>query len=46
VPKTVATQAVEDLEAWPGERFSHRPLLTTDRRLAGANGATCQIELI
>jgi len=24
---TEAIQAVEDLEAWPGERFGHRPLL-------------------
>lgn len=73
--RTEATQAVEDLDAWPGERFGHRPLLarawqlrdtvrawdamyvalaealggvllTTDRRLAGASGPTCQIELV
>lgn len=25
--QTAADQAVEDLEAWPGERFGHRPLL-------------------
>jgi predicted nucleic acid-binding protein len=25
--RTGATQAVEDLETWPGERFGHRPLL-------------------
>ncbi|MGL5859094.1 MAG: type II toxin-antitoxin system VapC family toxin [Angustibacter sp.] len=25
--RTEATQAVEDLDAWPGERFGHRPLL-------------------
>jgi predicted nucleic acid-binding protein len=25
--RTEASQAVEDLEAWPGERFGHRPLL-------------------
>ncbi len=25
--RTAATQAVEDLAAWPGERFGHRPLL-------------------
>jgi predicted nucleic acid-binding protein len=25
--RTAATQAVEDLEAWPGERFGHRFLL-------------------
>jgi predicted nucleic acid-binding protein len=25
--RTAATQAVEDLEAWPGERFGHRLLL-------------------
>jgi predicted nucleic acid-binding protein len=25
--RTEANQAVEDLEAWPGERFGHRPLL-------------------
>ena len=24
---TAATQAIEDLRAWPGERWSHRPLL-------------------
>jgi predicted nucleic acid-binding protein len=26
--RTAATQAVEDLEAWPGERFGHRLLLS------------------
>ncbi|MDP9318868.1 MAG: type II toxin-antitoxin system VapC family toxin [Actinomycetota bacterium] len=26
--RTAATQAVEDLEAWPGERFGHRFLLS------------------
>jgi predicted nucleic acid-binding protein len=25
--RTAAMQAVEDLEAWPGERFGHQPLL-------------------
>lgn len=25
--RTEAVQAVEDLRAWPGERFGHRPLL-------------------
>lgn len=25
--RTAATQAIEDLEAWPGERFGHRLLL-------------------
>ena len=25
--RTGASQAIEDLEAWPGERVSHRPLL-------------------
>lgn len=25
--RTAATQAVEDLEDWPGERYGHRPLL-------------------
>ncbi len=25
---TGAAQAIEDLQDWPGERFSHRPLLT------------------
>ena len=25
--RTAASQAIEDLEAWPGERFSHRLLL-------------------
>lgn len=24
---TAATQAVDDLRAWPGQRYSHRPLL-------------------
>jgi predicted nucleic acid-binding protein len=24
---TAATQAIDDLRAWPGERWSHRPLL-------------------
>ena len=73
--RTEAAHAVEDLEAWPGERFGHRPLLarawqlretvrgwdamyvalaeafdatlvTTDKRLASANGPTCRIETI
>jgi len=26
--RTEATQAIDDLAAWPGERFGHRPLLT------------------
>lgn len=26
--RTEATQAIEDLQAWPGERFGHRLLLT------------------
>jgi predicted nucleic acid-binding protein len=26
--RTEARQAIEDLEAWPGERFGHRPLLS------------------
>ncbi|MDQ6637300.1 MAG: type II toxin-antitoxin system VapC family toxin [Candidatus Dormibacteraeota bacterium] len=26
--RTEATQAIEDLEAWPGERFGHRLLLS------------------
>jgi predicted nucleic acid-binding protein len=72
---TAAAQAVEDLEAWPGERFGHRlllarawelretvrgwdamyvalaealdaVLLTTDRRLGGATGPTCHIEVL
>ncbi len=25
--RTAASQAIADLEAWPGERFAHRPLL-------------------
>ncbi len=25
--RTAATQAVDDLRAWPGQRYSHRPLL-------------------
>ena len=25
--RTEATQAIDDLAAWPGERFGHRPLL-------------------
>jgi predicted nucleic acid-binding protein len=73
--RTAADQAVQDLEAWPGERFGHRlllarawelrdtvrgwdamyvalaealdtVLLTTDVRLAGAPGPTCQIEVL
>ena len=73
--RTEAVQAVEDLAAWPGERFGHRPLLerawelrervrgwdamyvalaealgaillTTDRRLAAAEGPSCPIETI
>lgn len=72
---TAAGQAVDDLEAWPGERFGHRlllarawelrdavrgwdamyvalaealdtTLLTTDARLAAADGPTCQIEVV
>ncbi len=72
---TAGSQAVEDLAAWPGERFGHRPLLprawelrntvrgwdamyvalaealravllTTDGRLAGASGPTCDIEVV
>jgi predicted nucleic acid-binding protein len=31
--RTEAAQAVEDLEAWPGERFGHRLLLTRAWRL-------------
>ncbi|MHB8504621.1 MAG: type II toxin-antitoxin system VapC family toxin, partial [Acidimicrobiales bacterium] len=27
IDQTAADQAVEDLQAWPGERFGHRPLL-------------------
>ncbi len=71
---TAASQAVDDLRSWPGERYSHRPLLsrawelrhnvrsydalyvalaegldatllTRDRRLAGAPGVDCRIEL-
>ncbi len=73
--RTEAAQAVEDLEAWPGERFGHRllhsrawqlrdtvrgwdamyvalaealgaTLVTLDRRLAGASGPGCPIEVI
>lgn len=72
---TAAEQAVDDLSAWPGERFGHRPLLprawelrdtvrgwdamyvalaealsavllTMDRRLAGAPGPGCTIEVL
>ena len=72
--QTAASQAVIDLEAWPGERFEHRlllarawelkdtvrgwdamyvalaealgaVLLTTDTRLAAAEGPACRIEL-
>jgi predicted nucleic acid-binding protein len=32
---TGAAQAVEDLAAWPGERFGHRPLLDRAWRLRG-----------
>jgi predicted nucleic acid-binding protein len=73
--RTEAGQAVEDLAAWPGERFGHRLLLdrawelrdsvrgwdamyvalaealgatlvTTDRRLAAAEGPICSIDAI
>lgn len=73
--QTAADQAVEDLEAWPGERFGHRlllsrawelrdsvrgwdamyvalaealdaVLLTTDARLAAAQGPSCRIEVV
>lgn len=73
--RTAASQVIADLEAWPGERFGHRPLLprawelqrnvrgwdamyvalaealdavllTEDRRLAGATGPRCAIEVI
>lgn len=72
---TAVTQAVDDLSAWPGERYGHRALLsrawdlrdtvrswdalyvalaealdatllTTDARLAAANGPLCAIEPI
>lgn len=33
---TAATQAVEDLRDWPGERFGHRPLLERVWELRGA----------
>lgn len=71
---TASHQAVDDLRAWPGERWSHRPLLarawelrsslrsydalyvalaealeatllTLDRRLAGASGIRCAVEV-
>lgn len=32
---TAATQAVEDLRDWPGERFGHRPLLERVWELRG-----------
>jgi predicted nucleic acid-binding protein len=32
---TAARQAVEDLRMWPGERFSHRPLLERAWELRG-----------
>ncbi len=32
---TAAAQAVDDLAAWPGERWSHRPLLTRAWELRG-----------
>ncbi len=73
--QTAADQAVDDLEAWPGERFGHRlllarawqlrdtvrgwdamyvalaealdtALLTTDARLAAAQGPSCQSEVV
>lgn len=34
--RTEAAQAVEDLEAWPGERFGHRPLLARAWQLRDA----------
>ena len=33
---TAATQAVEDLRAWPGERFGHQPLLERVWELRGS----------
>jgi predicted nucleic acid-binding protein len=33
---TAATQAVEDLRDWPGERFGHRPLLERVWELKGS----------
>jgi predicted nucleic acid-binding protein len=33
---TAATQAVEDLRAWPGERFGHQPLLARVWELRGS----------
>jgi predicted nucleic acid-binding protein len=33
---TAASQAVADLEAWPGERFGHQPLLERIWQLRGA----------
>jgi predicted nucleic acid-binding protein len=33
---TAAAQAVEDLEAWPAERFGHRPLLARAWQLRDA----------
>lgn len=73
--RTAASQAIEELESWPGERFGHRMLLgrawelrdtvrgwdamyvalaealdavllTTDRRLAGATGPSCRIDVV
>lgn len=73
--RTAASQAVQDLRDWPGERYGHRallerawelranvrgwdamyvalaealraPLLTTDRRLAGAAGPQCRVEVL
>lgn len=75
IDRTGARLAIEDLEAWPGERFGHQPLLarawelrdnvrgwdamyvalaealgvpliTLDRRLAGADGPTCRIDVV
>jgi predicted nucleic acid-binding protein len=36
--RTEATQAVEDLEAWPGQRFGHRDLLARAWELRAAVG--------
>ncbi|MGI8869059.1 MAG: type II toxin-antitoxin system VapC family toxin [Mycobacteriales bacterium] len=34
--RTAATQAIEDLHDWPGERYPHRPLLERAWRLRDA----------
>jgi predicted nucleic acid-binding protein len=42
---TAASQAVDDLRVWAGERWPHRPLLTLDQRLATNTVIECSVEI-